>query len=285
MEVIFLIKTNLPVILLRGLILLPNNEIRLEFDNDLSKNIIDVSELFHDNMLLVVSSLNPLEEIPTEKDLPSIGVVSKIVNKIELPNGKTRVIIKGINRAYVNEYLNLKHPSEVLESIITNIDDKEIDPKMEKIMINKIKRELEIYIKKVSYISNSILSLVPNISSLSKLTDIVVPNILIDNNRLLVYLNESDPMKRGEMILEDIYSEKESFEIEKQIDLKVKKNMEDSQKEYLLREKLKLIREELGDVSSKDDEVESVREKIAKLKANDKVKAADDPGKMLQELS
>lgn len=267
-----MIKTNLPVILLRGLILLPNNEIRLEFDNDLSKNIIDVSELFHDNMLLVVSSLNPLEEIPTEKDLPSIGVVSKIVNKIELPNGKTRVIIKGISRAYVNEYLNLKHPSEVLESIITNIDDKEIDSKMEKIMINKIKRELEIYIKKVSYTSNSILSLVPNISSLSKLTDIVVPNILIDNNRLLVYLNESDPMKRGEMILEDIYSEKESFEIEKQIDLKVKKNMEDSQKEYLLREKLKLIKEELGDVSSKDDEVESIRKKITKLKANDKVK-------------
>ena len=101
--------TNLPVILLRGLILLQNNEIRLEFDNDLSKNIIDVSELFHDNMLLVVSSLNPLEEIPNENDLPSVGVVSKIVNKIELPNGKTRVIIKGINRAYINEYLNLKH--------------------------------------------------------------------------------------------------------------------------------------------------------------------------------
>lgn len=267
-----MIKTNLPVILLRGLILLPNNEIRLEFDNDLSKNIIDVSELFHDNMLLVVSSLNPLEEIPTEKDLPSIGVVSKIINKIELPNGKTRVIIKGINRAYVNEYLNLKHPSEVLESIITNIEDKEIDPKIEKIMINKIKRELEIYIKKVSYISNSILSLVPNISNLSKLTDMVIPNILMDNNRLLVYLNESDPVKRGEMILEDIYSEKESFEIEKQIDLKVKKNMEDSQKEYLLREKLKLIKEELGDISSKDDEIVSIREKILKLKADDKVK-------------
>ena len=80
-----MIKTNLPVILLRGLILLPNNEIRLEFDNDLSKNIIDVSELFHDNMLLVVSSLNPLEEIPEEKDLPKMGVVAKITNKIELP--------------------------------------------------------------------------------------------------------------------------------------------------------------------------------------------------------
>ena len=263
-----MIKTNLPVILLRGLILLPNNEIRLEFDNDLSKNIIDVSELFHDNMLLVVSSLNPLEEIPEEKDLPKMGVVAKITNKIELPNGKTRVIIKGINRAYVNEYLNLKHPNEVLESIVTNIEDKEIDSKMEKIMINKIKRELEVYIKKVSYISNSILSIIPNISSLSKLTDIIVPNILIDNKRLLDYLNEIDSMVRGEMILEDIYSEKESYEIEKEIDLKVKKNMDDTQKDYLLREKLKVIKEELGEVSSKDDEIEKIKNKISKLDNN-----------------
>lgn len=263
-----MIKTNLPVILLRGLILLPNNEIRLEFDNDLSKNIIDVSELFHDNMLLVVSSLNPLEEIPEEKDLPKMGVVAKITNKIELPNGKTRVIIKGINRAYVNEYLNLKRPNEVLESIVTNIEDKEIDSKMEKIMINKIKRELEVYIKKVSYISNSILSIIPNISSLSKLTDIIVPNILIDNKRLLDYLNEIDSMVRGEMILEDIYSEKESYEIEKEIDLKVKKNMDDTQKDYLLREKLKVIKEELGEVSSKDDEIEKIKNKISKLNNN-----------------
>lgn len=263
-----MIKTNLPVILLRGLILLPNNEIRLEFDNDLSKNIIDVSELFHDNMLLVVSSLNPLEEIPEEKDLPKMGVVAKITNKIELPNGKTRVIIKGINRAYVNEYLNLKRPNEVLESIVTNIEDKEIDSKMEKIMINKIKRELDVYIKKVSYISNSILSIIPNISSLSKLTDIIVPNILIDNKRLLDYLNEIDSMVRGEMILEDIYSEKESYEIEKEIDLKVKKNMDDTQKDYLLREKLKVIKEELGEVSSKDDEIEKIKNKISKLNNN-----------------
>lgn len=266
-----MIKTNLPVILLRGLILLPNNEIRLEFDNDLSKNIIDVSELFHDNMLLVVSSLNPLEEIPSETDLPKIGVVSKITNKIELPNGKTRIIIKGINRAHVNEYLNLKHPSEVLESIVTNIDEKEIDPKMEKIMINKINRELEVYIKSVSYISNSILSIIPNISKLSNLTDIVVPNILIDNKRLLTYLNEIDPMTRGEMILEDIYSEKESFEIEKKIDSKVKKNMDDTQKEYLLREKIKVIKEELGDTSFKDEEIDDLRERINNLPADKKI--------------
>ena len=54
MEVIILLKTNLPVILLRGIVLLPHNEIRLEFDNEISKNIIELSELFHDNRILLV---------------------------------------------------------------------------------------------------------------------------------------------------------------------------------------------------------------------------------------
>ncbi len=102
-----MIKTNLPVILLRGIVLLPNNEIRLEFDNDISKNIIDVAELFHDNNLLVVSQTNPLEEEPEIKELPKVGVISKITHKMELPNGKTRVIIYGKKRAKIYEYFNL----------------------------------------------------------------------------------------------------------------------------------------------------------------------------------
>lgn len=267
-----MIKTNLPVILLRGLILLPNNEIRLEFDNDLSKNIVDVAEMFHDNMLLVVNSMNPLEESLREEDMPSIGVVSKIIHKIELPNGNTRVVIRGINRANINEFLNLNRTSEVLESIVTNIVDKNIDEKQEKIMIHKIYRELETYVRRVPYISNSILSLIVNINDLSKLTDVIAPNLPVDNNRLVEYLNELDLVKRGEMILADIYHEQEIFDIEKNIDLKVKKDIDESQKEYFIREKIKLMKEEIGDTSFKEDEIEDLANKIKNLKAPKKLK-------------
>ena len=271
MEVIILLKTNLPVILLRGIILLPNNEIRLEFDNDLSKNIIDVSELFHDNMILVINSLNPLEETPNQEDIPEIGVVSKITHKIELPNGKTRVIIKGINRAKVNELLNLNRTSEVLESIVTNIEEQKVDEKIGKILIRKLYRELELYIKKVPYISNSILSLLVNVSDVGKFTDIVASSLPIENERLIVYLNELDVGKRAEMVLEDIYKDEEMFDVEKNIDLKVKKNIDDNQKEYLLREKIKYIKEELGDTSLKEDEVEEIKNKIMMLKAPENI--------------
>ncbi len=267
-----MIKTNLPVILLRGIILLPNNEIRLEFDNDLSKNIIDVSEMFHDNMLLVVNQVNPLEESPNAEDLPNIGVVSKITNKIDLPNGKTRVIIKGINRAEINEFLNLNKVSEVLESIVTNIIEKDVDEKIEKVMIHKIYHELETYVKRVPYISNSILSLISNVTDLSKMSDMVAPNLLVDNDRLMEYLYEIDSVKRSEMILEDIYQEEEMFDIEKEIDLKVRKSIDENQKEFLLREKIKLIKEELGDTNLKEDEIDELREKIENIDAPNKIK-------------
>ena len=71
-------KTNLPVIILKGIVLLPNNDIRLEFENDGSKNIIDVAELFHDNKVLVVSQIDVLEEMPNINELERHAVISKI---------------------------------------------------------------------------------------------------------------------------------------------------------------------------------------------------------------
>jgi len=67
-------KLNLPVILLRGMILLPNAEVRFEFEHKDAKNMIDVAELFHDNQVLVVSGNDRFEETPTVEELPKIGV-------------------------------------------------------------------------------------------------------------------------------------------------------------------------------------------------------------------
>jgi hypothetical protein len=149
-----MLKKNLPVILLRGLILLPNNDIRLEFDNDISRNIIDVAEMFHDNELLVVSTKDYSEDLPRIEDLPHIGVISKVTHKMELPNGKTRVIIEGDRRANVCEYLNLNHANDVLESIIEDIEEIRISEEDEEINLRKLNYEIKNYVKNIPYISN-----------------------------------------------------------------------------------------------------------------------------------
>lgn len=266
-------KTDLPVILLKGIVLLPNNELRLEFDNEESKNIVDLSELFHENYILVVSSNDPLEETPDKKELPKKGVISHIVRKIELPNGNVRVIIKGIERAEVLEYLNLNKSTEVLEAIVSSIKIEEVEEKIELAMVRKIYRELELYMKRVPYMSNSVLSSIQGIKELSVMTDLVAPHLPVGLERLLEYLNEEKVMKRSEMILEDIYREQELFDIEREIDQKVKKRIDNNQKDYLLHEKMNAIKEELGEHTLKEDEVSQLREQVLDLEVPPKIKA------------
>ena len=265
-------KTNLPVIILKGIVLLPNNDIRLEFENDGSKNIIDVSELFHDNKVLVVSQIDILEEMPNINELERHAVISKISHKMELPNGKVRVTITGLSRAYVHEYLNKNRKEDILESIISEENKDIIDEKQEKTFVRKLYKEMENYIKALPYVSNSVLALISNVESLDKMTDIIIPYLQIDSKRMIEYLNETSSLKRLEMILEDMYSEKEMFQIEKQLDKKVRKEMDDTHKEYILREKMRFIKEELGDTSVKEDEIEILKEKINNLKAPESIK-------------
>ena len=263
-------KQNLPVLLLKGLILLPSNEIRLEFDNDISKTIIDVAEIFHNNLIFVVSQQNPLEEHPDINDLPKVGVIGKISHKLGLPNGKTRVVITGLRRAFVNEYV--KPDDDITEVIVSEVPIEDIPNDVSIGSIRKLYHELEQYIKNVPYVSNGILALISNTKDISKLTDIVVTQISLDNQRLMDYVNQVSALKRVEMILEDIYKDEQLFEIEKKLDSKVKKEIDNSQKEFLLREKVKLIKEELGDKSIIDDEIDELRNRVNNLDCSDKIK-------------
>ncbi|MDD2435243.1 MAG: endopeptidase La [Bacilli bacterium] len=270
-----MIKTNLPVILLKGIVLLPNNEIRLEFDSQTNKNIIDVAELFHENNILVVSSKDSFEEKPDINELPKIGVMSKITHKIELPNGKTRIIISGVSRVSVYEYLNFNRSSEVIEAIIATLPNDQMEEKEELALIRKIYRELESYIKNIPYMSNSLLSQINN-HSLSKMTDIIAPNLPVSFERIHEYLMEVEAVNRARMILEDIYKEKELFEIESKLDLEVKKEIDNNQKDYILREKMKKIKEELGDSSLKEDEIEKLKTRIDELNPPSHIKERFD---------
>ena len=257
-------KYNLPVILLKGIILLPQNTLKLEFDSkNTDNNVIDMSLLFHDNYILVVSEYD-------SRNLPKIGILSKIENNLVLPNDNTRVDIKGLRRVNIVEFLNLNKVKEPLESIVSEIEVEKVDN--EEMIINKLVKEIKSYVKNIPYISNSMISLIEKEKSLDKFTDIVVPTLINNRKRMLEYLNITNPNVRGEMLLKDIYQEKEMFQIERKIDMKIRKEMDDSQKEFLIKEKIKLLKEELGETSNKDSDVEKLKLRIDKLDCPKKIK-------------
>ena len=99
-------RIKLPVLVLKGLILLPKNELRLELDSYFDKEVIDESLHYEDGKIFVVTQRDSLEETPDIVDIPSVGVIAEIASRLELPNGKTRIVLSGIKRVIVNEYIN-----------------------------------------------------------------------------------------------------------------------------------------------------------------------------------
>lgn len=265
-------KNNLPVVILKEVVLLPNCDIRIEFDNDYHKSILDVSELFHDNQVLVVIKENELEETDEVGKLPKIGIIAKISHKIELPNGKVRLILTGIQRAKVIEYLTYTDTNHMLESIVTMIPFEKLERQQEEFYIKKLQEEVKSYIELVPYASNSMLSSFTKEATLEQLTDIVSFSLSLSKEKMLSFLNEERASSRLEMLLSNLYMEKESFKLEKELDAKVRKTLDENQREFLLKEKLKNIKQELKETTVKDDELSYLKERLDHLKANEQVK-------------
>ena len=266
-----MVKTNLPVIILKGAVILPYCEFRLDLNNPIDKHILELSEKNHDSHLLIVSPSNPLEESIEIPDLPKLGVVVKVTMKMAI--GKNiRIIVQGLNRVNVLSYEDYKNETNILSASITSTTQFAMSPMDETALIRKIQKRVEAYINKVPNASNSILSEISNVNSISKVSDITANYLPIDFERRLEYLNTINPYKRVIMLFEDIKTEEEIVELDKKIDLKLKEALDNSQKEFILREKIKLIREELGDVNSKENDALMLKEKVDKLDCKDSIK-------------
>ena len=113
-------KNNLPVILLKNLVLLPHEEVRIELNNDITKKVMDLSKNYYEDYVLVVTPIEKLEEEPDTSDLPRCGVVAKITSRIDLPNGIIRIVLSGEKRVKVLNYINNLEDKEILKSIIVD---------------------------------------------------------------------------------------------------------------------------------------------------------------------
>ena len=256
-----MIKSNLPVILLKNLVLLPYQEVRVEIKSDVSKKVTEISKLYHDNEVLIVCPLNSLEEKPDTSDLPRIGVVGKIKSIIDLPNGNMRVIIYGLYRVKVISYVNYSNEEDILDSIITGIEtqDSEIECSAYQ---RKLMSELESYINKNPFITNSIMSQIKNNVSLDKLTDLIGNFLPLSFEKKLNLMLDASSISRSKLLIKELAIESAVMDLEGHIETEIKKGLDDTQKEFILKEKLKVIKNELGQNDTTDGDVEKFKEKL-----------------------
>lgn len=262
-------KTSLPVLLIRNMVLFPWSEIRLEFDSDNDKRVISLAESFYENNIVIVNPKDLLEIDPDISELPKIGVLASIKMKIDMPNGKTRIILSGINRVYVHAYTK---DENIFEAMVSDTEEDELDIKEELAYSRALNKHIEVYVKEVPYMSNSVLGQIAGITSISRLTDIIALFLPTTFERKKEYIEEVSSTSRVKMILDDINRDIEVMKLEEEIEREVTKKMDESQKEYVLREKIKAIKEELGDINDKDTDIDLLKDKIRKLNCPKKVR-------------
>ncbi len=259
-------KNILPIILLKNLLLLPNQEVKLELNNDLSKKIIKLSMESYRSELIILAPKDQIEEYPDLEDLPNISVIAKIKSNIELPNGNYRITLRGLFRAYLKEFKNDKKESGILECIYQKMEIPEFNNVEALAVHRKLISSLEKYVKNAEGVSNSILNLVKNTEDLNKLTDLIAAFLPIPFLKKLEYMEEINPVVRGTKLLEDLNYELEVIKLDQKLDEKLRQGLEENQKEFILKEKLREIKEELGEESSKEQEIALYYEKLNSLR-------------------
>lgn len=258
-----MVETNLPVMFLKDQTLLPYNELRLEFTSETDKLILNTSESYHDSYLLLVNLSDPLEVNPTLRELPKVAILGKIKSKIELPNGIVRVVLVGIDRVEVLSYV--ENENNNFEAFVIPTKEYDYDSSEALALKRILLRNLELYIELSSYMSNNVMGRIEGINNLSRITDIIVDELPIDYSNKLKYVTMINPMNRVRAIIETLNKEIETIRLENTLEDELKVRLEQSQKDYVLKEKLKLIKEELGEFDLKDDDVVKLKENLDKM--------------------
>lgn len=261
-----MMNEKLVVLIVNDIVIFPNSEVRIEFDNDYDKKVVEIVDKIEDNLMLIV---NPIEESNLDiTTCPKYGVLGRIKLKMNVPNGKTRIVIEGLGRVEISSYEEEGKFFKANYKIIEYDEDNEDYTSYYKLLV----KSLEKYISKVPYMGNAILSQLSAIDNLSDLCDLIVNYLPLSYKEKKKFITTIEPIERAKYLIEDMNRDMKFAELEQKIESEVEKELSDSQKEYYLREKIRLMQEELGDVNSKDSEVEKYYKKLAKLKCSKKIK-------------
>ena len=261
---------DMPIIPLRGISIFPY--MVLHFDVGREKSIIALEEaMVNEQLVFLTTQKDPEIDIPTEDDFYNIGTVCKIKQMLKLPGNTIRVLVEGISRAKIKELYQIEpyFRAKIQEAIYSEElrEEKDIDATMRLVLDT-----FEEYVNIGNKVSGEVLITLADIDEPSRFADTVAANIILKPAQKQNILEIFDPKLRLEEIYRILLEEIEVLEIEKTINIRVKKQVNKIQKEYYLREQLKAIQRELGEDEEVSDELDEYKEKLKKLKVSKEIK-------------
>ena len=263
------IEHTLPLIPLRGMSIFPYMVLNFDIGRDVSLKAINSCQ-GNDDLVFLTSQKSLEIDDPTEDDFYHTGVICKIKQIIKLPGNAVRTVVEGISRAKIKEleFENGYYKATVEEIVYENYND-DIETKA---LIRNVLDSFEEYINIGNRVSGEILVTLSEMENIDKLMDTICANIYLKSSQKQELLEEFDIKLRLELLLKTLLEELEILKLEKNIALKVKKQVNKVQKDYYLKEQMRAIQKELGEDDDIDTEVEKFRESLRKLKATKEIK-------------
>src|SRR5690242_11360766 len=254
------LPAELPILPLRDTVLFPGAVIPLTVGRESSLALLD-SLQGEEKILGVVAQLDPRIEDPVGTDLHSVGTVGKVHKMVRTPNGNMVVFLEGVRRLRVIDVVGLK---PFLRARVQEMPDIEEEPEAEITALYRNAQELfRDVVSRSPQLSDDLQGVANNMESPSQLADFIAGTLPSLNTLLRQELLETPSVrKRLELLIRELTKEKEVLELRAKIHEQVQEQVNQSQREFLLREQMKAIQKELGDTDDTQAEISELREKV-----------------------
>ncbi len=259
----------LPLLPIRDVVIFPFMIIPLFVGRDSSINAVNES-LSKDRMIMLATQKSPAEETPKPEGIYSVGTAGMVMRMLRLPDGRLKILVQGLARAKVVEYLQTEPFYQVRIEVLQEPEVKETTIEIEALMRN-IKEGLEKMMQMGRMIAPDLLMVLDSLQEPARFCDLVSANIGLNVEDAQKLLEILDPTERLKKLNELVAKELELLEIQVRIQNQAKEEMSKTQREYFLREQLRAIQKELGEVDEKAAEIAEFREKIEKAKMPEEV--------------
>lgn len=264
---------ELPIIPLRGIVVFP--KMVLHFDVGRKKSIKALQKAMDDDQkVFLVCQKDASVDEPNIDDMYDVGVICTIRQMMRIPGSENmRVVVEGDERATLYSFTSVKpYIGGLVEIAGDNNSNLEISGDEDKAYQRIIKREFERYASLMPKISNEVIAKVISIKNSGELADFVCSNTFLDYYEKQDVLSALDPSERICQLVVYLKKENNALEIESEIQEKVQNEIDKSQREYYLREEMKVISEALGESDNPLEEAEEYKSKVSALKCSDDIK-------------
>lgn len=259
---------NMPAVALRGLTILPGMIAHFDISRERSLRAVEEA-MEQDQKIYLVTQRNVDSEDPTQEDLYQMGIVADIKQVVRLQNDVVRILVDGISRAAL---LGFTGNEKYLEAEICYCDSNadSLPDDLREAMLLGVREAFHRYAAVVGKISKELIRQIDQYEDLEKLIDYVTNNLPVSYELKQQVLEAEDINDRYQVIVSLLLSQVEVISIKNELQKKVKVRVDKHQKEYVLREQLGVIREELGE--NADSEADEYEKKLSELDAPDYVK-------------